>query len=103
MPSAADFDIYYKTGAAGADFNTINWVRYVAPLQTNQLSSYATIAKSDQRGVYTDVTFNISNYDNTYTPVDITPFSAFQVKIVMRSSNAARIPQFRNLRVIAHA
>jgi len=103
VPSAADFDIYYKTGAAGADFTTINWVRYVAPLQTNQLSSYATIAKSDQRGVYTDVTFNISNYDSTYTPVDITPFTALQVKIVMRSSSAARIPQFRNLRVIAHA
>lgn len=103
VPSAADFDVYYKTGAAGADFTTINWVRYVAPLQTNQLSSYATIAKSEQRGVYTDVTFNISNYDSTYTPVDITPFTAFQIKLVMRSSNAARIPQFRNLRVIAHA
>jgi len=103
VPSAADFDVYYKTGAAGADFNTISWTRFIAPNQPNALSSYATLAKSDQRGVFTNVDFNISGVNNVGTPVDLSPFTAFQVKLVMRSSNAARIPQFRNLRVIAHA
>ena len=110
IPSAADFDIYYKTGAATAnniqsvDFKSISWVKFAPPLQIGgAVSSYATIVKSDLRGNYTDITFNISRFTSTGTPLDITPFTAFQIKIVMRSSNAARIPQFKNLRVIAHA
>lgn len=103
VPAVADFDVYYKTGAAGADFSTIVWNRFIAPNQPNALSSYATLVKSDVRNNFTDVEFNISSFDSTGTPVDITPFTAFQIKLVMRSANAARVPQFRNLRVIAHA
>jgi hypothetical protein len=103
VPNVADFDVYYKTGSAGAEFDDIIWTRYIAPNQTNALSSYATLVKSDKRGVFTDAEFNISAYDTTGTPVDLSPFTAFQIKLVMRTSNAARIPQFRNLRVIAHA
>jgi hypothetical protein len=103
VPNAADFDVYYKIGATATDFNTVTWNRFVAPNQPNTLSSYATIVKSDVRNVFTDVEFNISGFDATGTPVDLTQFTAFQVKLVMRSSNAARVPQFRNLRVIAHA
>lgn len=103
VPNAADFDVYYKTGAAGTDFNTITWNRFVAPNQPNALSSYATLVKSDVRNNFTDVEFNISSFDSTGTPIDLTQFTAFQIKLVMRSSNAARVPQFRNLRVIAHA
>jgi hypothetical protein len=103
VPNAADFDVYYKIGSTATDFSTITWNRFVAPNQTNTLSSYATIVKSDVRNTFTDVEFNISGFDTTGTPVDLTQFTAFQVKMVMRSSNAARVPQFRNLRVIAHA
>ena len=103
VPNAADFDVYYKTGAVGSDFSTITWNRFVAPNQPNALSSYATLVKSDVRNNFTDVEFNISGFDSTGTPVDLTQFTAFQIKLVMRSSNAARVPQFRNLRVIAHA
>jgi capsular polysaccharide biosynthesis protein len=31
------------------------------------------------------------------------PFTKFQLKIVMRSTNSARVPSFRDLRVIALA
>ena len=103
VPSAADFDVYYKTGAVGSDFNAIVWKRFIAPNQPSQTSSYTNVVKSDVRGVFTDYEFNISNFDSLSNPVDITPFTAFQVKIVIRTSNAARVPQFRNLRVIAHA
>jgi hypothetical protein len=103
VPNAADFDVYYKTGASGSDFNNIIWTRFVAPNQPNTNSSYATLVKSDVRGNFTDVEFNISRFDSTGTSIDLNPFTAFQVKLVMRSSNAARVPQFRNLRVIAHA
>ena len=103
VPNAADFDVYYKTGASGSDFNNIIWTRFVAPNQSNNNSSYATLIKSDVRGNFTDVEFNISRFDSTGTSIDLNPFTAFQVKLVMRASNAARVPQFRNLRVIAHA
>jgi hypothetical protein len=103
VPSAADFDLYYKTGAAGADFNTVVWTKYIAPNQVGTTSSYTDIVKSDKRKVFTDIDFDISGYDSTGSSVDITPFTALQIKIVMRSSNAARIPVFRNMRVIAHA
>lgn len=103
VPSAADFDVYYKTGAQGADFNSIVWRRFIAPNQPSQTSSYTNVIKSDVRGVFTDFEFNISNFDSLGNPVEITPFTAFQVKIVIRTSNAARVPQFRNLRIIAHA
>lgn len=105
IPSAADFDIYYKTGSVGTDFNKLVWNKFVAPRQTTagSTSSYVSIVKSDVRGNYTDVEINISDFDATESVVDMTPFTAFQVKIVMRSSNGARIPQFRSLRVVAHA
>ena len=100
VPNAADFDVYYKTGASGGSFDTIIWNKFVVP-STN--SSYVTLTKSDVRGDFTDVEFDISNFDSTGTPVDLSPFTAFQFKLVMRSSSSARVPQFRNLRVIAHA
>ena len=103
VPSAADFDVYYKTGAAGSDFNTIVWRRFIAPNQPSRTSSYTNVVKSDVRGVFTDYELNISEFDSLGNPVEITPFTALQVKIVIRTSNAARVPQFRNLRLIAHA
>ena len=105
IPSAADFDIFYKLGAVGTDFSTLVWKKFVAPRQTSAsaTSSYVSIAKSDTRGVFTDIEFNISDFDASGNAIDLAPFTAFQIKIAMRSSNAARIPQFRNMRVIAHA
>ena len=103
VPSAADFDLYYKTGAAGSDFNNINWVKYVAPNQTITTSSYTNLVKSDARNNFTDVELSITDYDDIGNPIDLASFTAFQIKLVMRSSNAARVAQFRNLRLIAHA
>lgn len=102
-PSQADFDIYYKTAAAGADYSTVIWNKYVAPNQIGTTSSYTNLVKTDKRGNFTDVEFDICTYDSTGVPVDLQPFTSFQIKIVMRSTNAARVPQFRNMRVIAHA
>lgn len=103
VPSAADFDVYYKVGSAGSNFSAQTWTKYIAPNQYGTTSSYTNLVKSDKRKTFTDVEIDICTYDSINNPVDLNPFTAFQVKIVMRSSNAARIPQFRNLRLIAHA
>ena len=102
-PSAADFDVYYKTGTAATDFDGIVWQKVVAPGQILTNSSYTTLGKSDTRGNFTDVEFNITDTDSFGNYIDLDPFTAFQIKFVMRSSNAARVPFFRNLRSIAHA
>jgi hypothetical protein len=105
VPSAADFDIYYKTGSVGTNFDNLVWKKFVAPRQTavGATSSYVSIVKSDVRNNFTDIEFNISDFDSVDNSIDMVAFTAFQIKIVMRSSNAARIPVFRNLRAIAHA
>lgn len=94
VPSAADFDVYYKIGTGNADFNLIPWTKF---------NYMPVINKNDNRGVFTDITIDISDFDSAGNIRDLPPFSAFQIKFVMRSTNAARVPQFRNMRVIAHA
>lgn len=94
VPSAADFDVYYKLGSANTDFNVLTWTKF---------SSMPVITKSDIRGNFTDITIDITDFDSSGNVRDLPPFSAFQIKFVMRSTNAARVPQFRNMRVIAHA
>ena len=93
IPSAADFDVYYKIGASNTEFNQLIWTKY---------TNMPTITKSDNRGAYTDLTIDINDVDSSGNPKDLAAFSAFQVKLVMRSTNGARVPQFRNMRVIAH-
>jgi hypothetical protein len=94
VPSPAAFDIYYKTGTNVADFNTINWDKF------EQLPVYK---KDDVRFNFTELTVDITGFDGQGNTQDLPEFTAFQLKIVMRSSNAARPPMFKNLRTIAHA
>jgi hypothetical protein len=94
IPHEADFDIYYKTGPATADFTLRPWTKF------NQLP---TINKTTKRNDFTEFTVDITDFDSLGNPRDLPSFTAFQVKIVMRTTNGGRVPQFKNLRVIAHA
>jgi hypothetical protein len=87
IPSAAGIDVYYKVGSATENFDEKTWEPF-----TN-LPNYN---KEDTRGVYSEIQIDI-------TAKDLTPFTSFQVKIVMKTTNGARVPSFRNLRIIAHA
>jgi len=94
IPSAADIDIYYKVGAATENFDEKTWEAF-----TN-LPNYN---KEDTRGVYTEIQADITDFDAFGNAKDLSPFTSFQVKIVMKTTNGARVPSFRNLRIIAHA
>jgi len=94
VPHEADFDIYYKTGPATADFTLRPWTQF-QPLPT--------INKTTKRDDFTEFTIDITDFDALGNPKDLPTFTAFQLKIVMRSTNGARVSQFKNLRVIAHA
>jgi hypothetical protein len=94
VPSAADIDVYYKVDSAATNFDGLVWKKF---------NNMPTINKSDTRGSFTEITVDITDFDSNGNPKDFSAFTAFQLKIVFRSTNAARMPQFRNMRVIAHA
>jgi hypothetical protein len=93
-PAEADFDIYYKVGSAAQDFDQLVWDKFEQLTIPN---------KDNNRSVFTEYETTITGFDSSGFPIDMSPFTAFQLKIVMRSTNGARIPKFANLRVIAHA
>lgn len=94
VPTEADFDIYYKFGSAAEDFENRVWKLYASKPRVN---------KTDDRNSYTEYEVDMTDFDANGFPTDMAPFTSFQFKIVMRSTNGARIPKFRNFRVIAHA
>lgn len=94
IPQEADFDVFYKTGPALADFTLRPWTKF-QPLPT--------INKTTKRDDFTEFTIDITDFDINGNPRDLVSFTAFQIKLVMRTTNGAKVPQFKNLRVIAHA
>jgi len=88
-PSGSNFDLYYRTIEAGGDtsINDISWI----------LSDKETIVQTDENpNIFRDYEYIIGGLGGT-----LTPFTTFQLKIVMRSSNSSKIPVFKDLRAIA--
>jgi hypothetical protein len=94
IPSAAGFDVYYKIGSATENFDEKTWEPFTG------LPNYV---KEDRRGVYTEIQVDITDFDDFGNPRDLSPFTSFQVKLVLKTTNGARVPSFQNLRIIAHA
>ena len=88
-PNGSNFDLYYRTIPAGAD-TSIDDISYI-------LVSQDTIVQTDEnRSIFREYEYTIGGLGGT-----LTPFTTFQLKIVMRSSNSSKIPTFRDLRAIA--
>ena len=82
-PNGTFIDLYYKSGNNLATFDSQSWV-----LQTNVLTN---VAFSDG-----------SAYEETEYTIDPTDtFTAFAIKIVMRSTSTSSIPKIQQLRAIA--
>jgi hypothetical protein len=85
-PSTSDFDVYYRTNSGG-DLLTSSYT-LIAP-ETG-------IPASDNPLIFRDYRYlpgGIGGFNFT--------FDQFQIKIVMRSTNNAKVPTFGDLRVIA--
>lgn len=84
-PAAADFDVFWRTATDGVNIFDQDWNYVSAEMfpaaDPNNFREYRWIVGGDTG------TMN--------------PFTNYQVKIVMRSTNAAEIPVFKDLRVIA--
>jgi hypothetical protein len=88
IPDEADVEIWYRVLAVGSTEN-------LGDLPYTQMSSDATIQKADN---WTNEFFEMS-----YSEDNIKSFDAFQVKIVMKSSNSSAVPRIKDLRIIACA
>lgn len=94
LPGAADIEIYYKLGATNSNLLGQIWRKFTLPVP---------ITKNDNRDEFSEIEINITDVDSAGNPIDFPEFTAFQLKIVMLTTNGAQIPRFRNMRVIAHA
>ena len=86
-PPEADVRLYYRAFSTGTndDIDSIGWTQMDKPLQYDDSPSEEVLWK--------DYYYEVSGLN----------FNAFQLKIVLRSSNQARIPLISDLRAIALA
>ncbi len=86
-PSVTDFKVYFKTLQEGQTFSDTNWEEVVRQV---------TQPTDDNPNIFREYEYLVGGD----TGLD-TPFTRFALKIVMFSSNNARVPVFQDLRVIA--
>jgi len=88
-PTEAGFKVYIKTAQSDTVLDTLNWI---------EVSPESTLPSDDD-----GATFRQYEYLAGGTGGNLTPFTIFQVKLVMTSTNSSKIPTVKDLRVIALA
>ena len=86
-PAAADFEVYFRTSNSDEAIEDKDYT-LVPELSNN--------APDESELIFRDYEYLIGGVNG-----NLLPFNSFQLKIVMRSTNAAKVPVFRDLRVIA--
>lgn len=88
-PSAADFKLYYKTANGDELFDDIDWAEVVREEE---------LPTDENPVVFRDYQYVVGGSSGLSVP-----FTRFIFKLVMTSYNNAKVPQFKDLRVIAMA
>jgi hypothetical protein len=88
-PPGSDFQVYYRTADAGEAIRRKNWV--LAETET-------TNPTDTNKNIFREYRYLVGGFGG-----QLDPFSQFQVKIVFRSTNSAKVPTIRDLRAIALA
>ena len=86
-PNGTDFQLYFRTATADEEIETKNFT--LATIEQ-------AIPNTDNLTVYRQHTFLIGGQNGS-----LPAFTKFQLKIVFRSTNSARVPQLSSLRAIA--
>ena len=86
-PSEADFEIYWRVATEGQDLFRKSWTL------VNRQGSVAPDERNFREYKY------LVGGDNG----DMDEFTQYQIKIVMQSTNTSKVPQFKDLRIIAMA
>lgn len=88
-PSEADIKVYYKSGTSDTVLDDVSWT---------EIDKEAILPADNDRVTYREYTFLAGGDTGT-----LSPFSQFQVKVVMTSTNSSRVPRIKDLRIIALA
>jgi hypothetical protein len=88
-PSVADFEVYYKAISDDATFDETNWI---------EVPKERILPSDENPGIFRDYEYIVGGPGGLSVP-----FNRFILKFIMKSSNNARVPQFKDLRVIALA
>jgi len=86
-PSTSDFDVYYKTATSDGVIDDNPWVLVEKEVE---------LAPDNDGTTFREYEYLAGGIGGT-----LTPFSQFQVKIVMNTTNTSQIPIFKDLRAIA--
>ena len=89
VPDAADFELYYRVAKADENIRDIDFIK-----QNPQIA----MPKDNLQNVFREYEYLIGGQGG-----NMDPFEQYQIKIVMRSTNAAKVPIFKDLRTIALA
>lgn len=84
-PDGALIEVYYKTSVLGADTR-------IEDQAWTQMSLDSLVTTSENASEFKDYTYTVNS---------IGEFSVFAIKIVFKSTNAARVPRVRDFRAIA--
>ncbi len=88
-PRVSDFQLFFRTAEADENIREKSFT----------LASQETVIQSDENtNIYRDYTYLIGGQGG-----DLKPFTKFQIKIVFRSTNQAKVPKIKDLRMIALA
>ena len=88
-PSDADFLVYYRTSSESANIQNVAWTL---------LTEEAPIPSDENPTVFREYRYLAGGLGGT-----LNPFTTYQVKIVFRSTNTAKVPVIKDLRAIALA
>lgn len=88
-PSAADFVLYYRVATEGANINDLSWT-IVQP--------ETSIPSDENPAVFREYRYLVGGLGGA-----LSPFTQYQIKIVMRSTSSSKVPLLKDLRVIALA
>ena len=88
-PAGSDFDVYIRTATGDDDINNNN---YQLVEKESQLPTDAN------RQVFRDYEYLAGGVGG-----DLSAFSVFQIKVVLKATNTSRVPRLRDLRVVALA
>ena len=89
-PTGSDFEVYAKTSVTDDGLVDADWV---------QIGIDGSVPSDDNPSVFREYEYTID--DASLNAPD--PFTAFQVKVVMKTNNTSKSPTIRDLRVIALA
>lgn len=88
-PNTADFEVYFRTSTSDELITDKPW---------SEVSKEAIIAPDEDPTIFREYTYIAGGIGG-----NLTPFSTFQLKIVMTSTNSSKVPRIKDLRAIALA